>query len=344
MRKHIWIMMLAFICLVAPAFGATFPTLDPHTLVYSEGNGVIVVRAGDCGWMMKLYCQDNLRAGAGNIITIRPFEEGNGVMKFQIPPNASADGAVAFNFKKGDLWLGIPDCRVKTAGQVKMGMSYYTKDIAESGGAHFVYTGSGIQPWSFVASGEWCDEGYAQPRYNPAPAPAKKVTHERKRIIRKGPCPDGKGICSQPCIVEIREGVEYLVSSVGMWTKDEPVAERTLQQKARLTLDVSRETKAAVGEATPEEKKQGLGTLHKKASESIKLHKETHRMIGKSKKGDATLHEQHEKTHDKLEKMQHDVDIIKAEVLKTGGHTLPPAGSNKNQPSCSTIDCHSQKK
>ena len=145
--------------MVVASFAATFPTADNHTLVASSGNGVVNVKAtGETGWRMILYCQDNLRSGCGNNYAVKASQDVNGNMTFQIPADSIADGQIAFNFKKGDLWLLIPDCRVKTANQVRMGMSFKSNEIAESGGAHFVYTGGGILPWSPVDSGSWCDE------------------------------------------------------------------------------------------------------------------------------------------------------------------------------------------
>lgn len=158
MKKAIMLAMWCVLMMVSTSFAKNFSTVDNHTLVSSNGNGMVDVKAvGETGWTMIIYCQDNMRSGCGYKFAIEALIDANGVMVFQIPADAIVDGQVAFNFKKDGLWLAIPDCRVKTANKVAMGMSFYSSNIAESGGAHFVYTGGGIQPWSFVASGEWCD-------------------------------------------------------------------------------------------------------------------------------------------------------------------------------------------
>lgn len=169
------LMALGFVLsMVVASFGATFPTADNHTLVSSVGNGVVTVKAaGETGWEMILYCQDNLRSGCGNKFGVKPFEVSGEVAKYQIPEDAVKDGQIAFNFKKAGLWLAIPDCRVKTTNKVAMGMSFYTPEIVESGGAHFVYTGGGIQPWSPIDSGNWCDERAA--KVAPAPNTTKPL-------------------------------------------------------------------------------------------------------------------------------------------------------------------------
>ncbi|MFA5993535.1 MAG: hypothetical protein WC823_01095 [Parcubacteria group bacterium] len=134
------------LCMTQTAGAATFPVVKEAT-VTADSNGNITVNApGESGWVLKQYCQDNLRAGCGNDQTIRPTEDAGGVMRFHLDEGGVASGQVAFNFRNTKLqnkWLAIPDCRVKPMGLVAMGDSKYTSTIPESGGALFVYTGSG---------------------------------------------------------------------------------------------------------------------------------------------------------------------------------------------------------
>ncbi|MEI7891118.1 MAG: hypothetical protein WCI36_04060 [bacterium] len=162
MKKIISLVLGCVLMMVAAAsFAATFPTRDNNTVVSSDTYGVVQVKAaGEGDWQMILFCQDNLRAGCGNKFGVDPFEKNGDVSRYRIPKDAILDGQIAFNFKKGGLWLAIPDCRVKTAGHVEIGMSYFTADIAESGGAHFVYTGGGMATWSPI-SANGCDDSRA---------------------------------------------------------------------------------------------------------------------------------------------------------------------------------------
>ncbi len=173
MRKNIFVAMMFLVVFMATqAMAVTFPTLDEHTLVSSDGNGIVTVKAnGESGWSLVQYCQDNMRAGCGNNAVIKPLEDSAGTMKFQLDDYGMKYGQVAFNFMKDGAWLAIPDCRVKTANQVSMGMSYKVSDIPNSGGAHFVYTGSGGTVWSPVDSSEWCEGKVAKV------APRAKITH-----------------------------------------------------------------------------------------------------------------------------------------------------------------------
>ena len=158
--KKLAMMIVVLAMAVAPVFGATFPTIDPQTLVSSpDADGIITVKAiGETGWKLRQFCQDNMRAGCGNDVMISPLEDSKGIMKFKLEDYGIKYGQVAFNFMKDGLWLHIPDCNVKTGKNVSMGMSYYTKEIPYSGGAHFVYTGSGSPVWSPVDSLQWCGE------------------------------------------------------------------------------------------------------------------------------------------------------------------------------------------
>jgi hypothetical protein len=163
MKKNIFfVTMLLVTFIVTQAMAITFPTADDNTVVSSTGNGVIVVKAkGESDWRLIQYCQDNLRGGCGNNVVVKPFEVNGDTMKFQLDNGGVEDGQVAFNFKRNDAWLHIPDCRVKTGNNVGMGMSYRAADISESGGAHFVYVGSGISVWSPVSAGA-CGDNYAK--------------------------------------------------------------------------------------------------------------------------------------------------------------------------------------
>ena len=126
---------------------------------------------------MIVFCQDNLRAGCGNKFSVKVSEKVGDVTRYKIPDDSIKDGQVAFNFKKDGLWLAIPDCRVKTAGKVGMGMSYPSNDIPESGGAHFVYTGGGMSVWSPV-SANGCNEAKASvARETAEKEPAEKSTN-----------------------------------------------------------------------------------------------------------------------------------------------------------------------
>ncbi len=161
-----------------------FPSADSHTLVSIEQNGVVTVKAkGESSWIIKQYNQDNMRAGAPNLITIKSFEDAGGTMKFQLDmAGVREDGMIAFNFRKTSLpsnpWLAIPDCRVKTAGLAGMGMSYKSSDIPESGGAHFVFTGTPIPTQYPVDSSQWCDER-AHVVIAPASSATKTVSAEK---------------------------------------------------------------------------------------------------------------------------------------------------------------------
>lgn len=169
MKKQIFFTtMLLVTFFVTQALAITFPTPDPDTQVSSPGDGVVVVKAnGNSGWVMTQFCQDNLRAGCGNNVIVKPSElsgDGN-TMTFKIDKAGISDGQVAFNFRDSSgKWLLIPDCRVKTGSNIGLGMSFQTADIAESGGAHFVYTGSGIPVWHPVKAGACNDDKAAAAR------------------------------------------------------------------------------------------------------------------------------------------------------------------------------------
>lgn len=177
------LILMALMLVALPVWGATFPTADDHTLVSADSNGLVTVKVtGETeGWYLVQYCQDNLRAGCGNKIAIQPSSVTATSMTFQLDMGGVRDGQVAFNFRRNcdKKWLAIPDCRVKTGNDMGMGMSFYTQDIEESGGAHFVYTGSGIQPWSPIDASKWCDEGVARVAFRPIAgvggAPAAKM-------------------------------------------------------------------------------------------------------------------------------------------------------------------------
>jgi hypothetical protein len=145
MKKNtIMIVMLLVAMFATQAMAVTFPVAK-DALVVSNGEGVVTVNApGESGWILVQYCQDNLRAGAPNNLVIKPSQDSNGTMVFQLDKSGVGDGQVAFNFKKDGHWLHLPDCRVKTGSNVGLGNSYRSPDIEESGGAMFVYTGSGI--------------------------------------------------------------------------------------------------------------------------------------------------------------------------------------------------------
>jgi len=162
------VMMLVVTLFVATqATAVTFPTADKHTLVSShdvDGKGVIKVKAcGEKDWVLVQYCQDNMRAGAPYNVIVKPFKVDGDMMWFQLDMDGVKDGQVAFNFRNtslsGNPWLNIPDCHVKTDGTVVIGDSRPAQDIPESGGAMFVYIGSGIQVQYPIDSSQWCDEG-----------------------------------------------------------------------------------------------------------------------------------------------------------------------------------------
>lgn len=275
MKKLIVGLCLAVMMTAAPVFGVTFPTLDDQTLVSSDGNGIINVKVnGESGWEMILYCQDNLRAGCGNKFGIQPFEQSAGIMKYQIPQDAIADGQVAFNFKKSGAWLYIPDCRVKTGGQVGMGMSFYTKTIDESGGAHFVYTGGGTKVWSPVSAGACGSAKVA----SAAPFVKKEsatITAPAAPAKKYGKRADGS-ICQEPCMQEvvakvrdIKQDTTAIRESVGDVDKTEPADEQTVQQKSRKILKKTTVIEKSVGVAAPP---KGLPekSLHEKIGEPTK--------------------------------------------------------------------------
>lgn len=175
-------LMIVVLMLVAlPVWGATFPTADNNTLVSADANGIVTVNVANEDWYLVQFCQDNLRAGCGNKIAIQPSSVTATSMTFQLDMGGVKDGQVAYNFRRkcDNKWLAIPDCRVKTGSNTGMGMSFYTKDIEESGGAHFVYTGSGIQPWSPIDASKWCDEGSARQAYLPTVVRPTNTTPEK---------------------------------------------------------------------------------------------------------------------------------------------------------------------
>jgi hypothetical protein len=163
MKKLILTVVLMLVAL--PVWGATFPTADNHTLVSADASGLVTVQVtGETdGWYLVQYCQDDLAAGCGNKFSVQPNSVTSTSMTFQLDMSAVKDGAVAYNFRRkcDDKWLAIPDCRVKAGSNIGMGMSYFSKDREESGGAHFVYKASGIQPWSPIDASKWCDESAA---------------------------------------------------------------------------------------------------------------------------------------------------------------------------------------
>ncbi|KKR22092.1 MAG: hypothetical protein UT50_C0001G0004 [Candidatus Moranbacteria bacterium GW2011_GWA2_39_41] len=237
------------------AMAETFPTADSHTLVSADQGGAVTVKAvGESSWVLVQYCQDNMRAGCANNIVIKPSEDSGGTMKFQLDNEGVADGQVAFNFRKtslpGNPWLAIPDCRVKTTGLAGMGMSYHTPDIAESGGAHFVFTGTQIKIWSPVPSGEWCDEQRI------ARAPIAQVIPRAYVVPPVGPrrtssTRDGCTTCEKKILAkveEVKEDTTAIRESVGDVNPKEVEGERTLQQKSRIILAKTKKIEKAVGE------------------------------------------------------------------------------------------------
>jgi len=170
MKKQIFFTTMLLVAIFASqAFAVNFLSPDPDTQVSSSGGGIVVVKAvGSKGaWRMVQFCQDNLRAGCGNNVIVKPSEISGdeSTMKFKIDKEGTDNGQVAFNFIDADgKWLLIPDCRVKTGNNIGLGMSFKTADIAESGGAHFVYTGSGIPVWHPVKAGACNDDKAAAAR------------------------------------------------------------------------------------------------------------------------------------------------------------------------------------
>ena len=249
---------MALMLVALPVWGATFPTAENHTLVSADANGLVTVKvAGETeGWYLVQYCQDNLRAGCGNKLAIQPSSVNASSMTFQLDMGGVRDGQVAFNFRRNcdKRWLAIPDCRVKTGASMAMGMSYFTKEIEESGGAHFVYTGSGIQPWSPIDASKWCDESVRREVPRPIVVAAPQLAPRPALKFKK--LPNGT-LCQEPCIQEIVQNTREIKESVGTPDPSDPPDERTLQQKARKNLQETREVHKKIGTS----KRKG-GTVH----------------------------------------------------------------------------------
>ncbi len=154
---------LASILGCSQAGAEVFLTPDSHTLVDAGNpNGIVTVKVtGGNDWFVRQFCQDKLRAGCGNTIEINPFKVDGNLLYFQLDMAGVKDGQDAFHVRRSSdkKNLLIPDCRVKTGPGVGMTMSYYTADIPDSGGAHFVYTGSGAPILNTpIDASHWCDE------------------------------------------------------------------------------------------------------------------------------------------------------------------------------------------
>lgn len=272
------------------------------------------------------FCADKLREGCDRNLPIK-FARTEGLTRtWDVPMEVVRNGQSGINFAKDEnwfntLWLGLPDGNLRVGSNLVCARSIADAGIPHSGGTYLLYVGPGApyvpsantlgidgRPVTFACSGN-------VPVVREVPvvkvAPPKK-DYPRKTVKRKGPCPDGKGICSQPCIVEIREGVEYLVKSVGMWTPDEPVEERTLQQKARITLD-------SLGKPDktdePDEK-----SVQQKTRKTLKHVKRIDKNVGEGKTG-RSLHDKLGESKRKngqliplTEEMHKDIKDIKAHL------------------------------
>ncbi|NTW27514.1 MAG: hypothetical protein HGA36_04275 [Candidatus Moranbacteria bacterium] len=284
------------------------------------------------------FCADALRDGCNENLPLKFISTEGLVRKYRTPMEVISAGQSGVNLAHDEdwfntLWARIPDNNLEVGNNLVCARSLPDVSIPHSGGTYLLYTGPGapyvpskndVFPGTEKrdASGNIIAGtgvkilvpcGNAAIAKVVAPAPAKKaVTAVRKKVIKKVPCPDGTGICSQPCIIEIREGVEHLIESVGMPTKDEPADEKTLQQKARKTLD-----SVGVADKTDEADEK---TLQQKARKGLKLKKEIHKAVGTSKSG-RSLHDklgESKRPNGQLipvvEEMHNDIKDIKAHL------------------------------
>lgn len=276
------------------------------------------------------FCADKLREGCDRNLPIK-FTGTEGLTRtWDVPMEVVRAGQSGMNFTKDEnwfdtLWLGLPDRNLQVGSNLVCARSVMDPSIAKSGGTYLLYVGPGApyvpsanelgidgRPVIFTCPGN-VPAAREVPVVREAPrkvAPPKE--YPRKTVKRRGPCPDGKGICIQPCIVEIREGVQYLVKSVGMWTPEEPIEERTLQQKARITLD-------SLGKPDktdePDEK-----TVQQKTRKTLKHVKRIDKNVGQGKTG-RSLHDKLGESKRKngqlmpqVEEMHKDIKDIKAHL------------------------------
>ncbi len=258
------IALFALTLISSAALAVPFPTLH-KMVVTSEGHGdvTILVDKTNCSspidrLVLQQYCPDRLRSTAQRIITVMPFEVTDGtnsaVLKFKLDEFGLQNGATCLNFTKEEnssAWLGVPDCKIRTAGKIKMGMSFKTSSIANSGGAMFVYTGTGDSPESPIDNSD-CDDERAvhlkRQRANIEDSRHSVVPAHYPKVIKKdGPC-------------------EEVMNSIGRPSEDDPADEKTLHQKARKTLVIVKEAHLVVKKVhkSLSDPKDGRSTVHDK--------------------------------------------------------------------------------